>query len=83
MNFNSGYPEFMWLLCSFITMLGNKSRNLFRLACVLQGVFNLGLLYIIFQTGLSLVNADSIVIINGFDISFIFRLYPPAIISVI
>lgn len=72
MNFNSGYPEFMWTLCSFITMLGNKSRNLFRLACVLQGVFNLGLLYIIFQTGLSLVNADSIVIINGFDISAIF-----------
>lgn len=72
MRFNSGYPEFMWYLCSFITMLGDRNRNLFKLACVLQGVFNLGILYVIFQTGISLVNAESIVIINGFDISAIF-----------
>jgi hypothetical protein len=29
---------------------------------------------VVFQTGLSLVNASSIVIINGFDISFIFAI---------
>lgn len=72
MEFHSGYPEFMWTLCSFISVLGDRSRNLFRLACVLQGVFNLGFLYVVFQTGLSLIDATSIVIINGFDISFIF-----------
>lgn len=69
METHMGYPEFMWHLCSFISVLGDRSRNLFKLACVLQGVFNIGFLYVIFQTGFSLVNAGSIIIINGFDIS--------------
>lgn len=73
METSMGYPHFMWTLISFISVLGD-SKKLFRLGCVLQGLFNLGFLYFVFQIGISLMGVDSIVIINGFDISFIFAI---------
>lgn len=73
METSMGYPHFIWTLTSFITVLGDN-KKLFRLGCILQGLFNLGFLYFVFQIGISLIGADSIVIINGFDISPIFAI---------
>jgi predicted secreted protein len=52
-------------------MLGDRGRNTFRVACVIQGLFNLAVLYFVFQIGIGLLNTSSLVIISGFDISFV------------
>lgn len=74
MNTNIGYPSFIWTIASFISVLGDRGDKSFRLACILQGLFNLGFLYFVFQIGIGLINTDSIVIINGIDISIVFAI---------
>ena len=74
MNNSIGYPSFIWTMASFISVLGDRGDKSFRLACILQGLFNLGFLYFVFQIGISLMGTSSIMIINGFDISPIFAI---------
>lgn len=71
METGMGYPIKFWYFATFYSFLPgiDKTRTRFRITSFLQGVFDLFVLYVIFQIGLTGTNVSGMLVINNIDVS--------------